>query len=108
MTKIHLSPRARGDLRAIKTYIALDLSNPKAAQDALARIAKRLQDLDLFPDIGAPLDLIIDIKTDYRFLVCDNYTVFYRHETEEIFIDRILYGKQDFIKVLFGFSEYQQ
>ncbi len=54
------------------------------------------------PKIGAPLSSIVDADTDYRFLVCGNYTAFYRYESKTVFIDRVLYGRRDFMKILFG------
>jgi len=108
MAKVHISPEAQKDLLATKAYITQDLSSPKAALGIITQITGCLQELAQFPDMGAFLDSIIDVHTDYRFLVCDNYTVFYRHVADEVFVDRILYGKRDFMKVLFGFSEYQQ
>ncbi|MCL2655781.1 MAG: type II toxin-antitoxin system RelE/ParE family toxin [Coriobacteriia bacterium] len=102
MAKVQVSPRAQDDLVATKTYIEHDLCSPRAALTVIAQITKRLRELRKFPDLGASLDSFIDIHTDYRFLVCDSYTVFYRHVGEEVFVDRILYGKRDFMKILFG------
>jgi plasmid stabilization system protein ParE len=55
-----------------------------------------------FPLSGAPLSSIYDIATDYRFLVCGIYIVFYRPQGDAVLIDRILYGRRDYLAVLFG------
>jgi len=52
--------------------------------------------------IGAPLDSITEVYSDYRFLVCGKYTVFYRVESNTIYVVRILYGRRDFMRILFG------
>jgi toxin ParE1/3/4 len=44
----------------------------------------------------------MDIQTNYRFLVCASYLIFYRCEDEIIFVLRILYGRRDYTRILFG------
>lgn len=53
-------------------------------------------------EMGAPLSAIVDFETDYRFLVCGNYTAFYRFENRTVYIVRVLYGRRDFMRILFG------
>ena len=102
MSKLFYSPEAKNDLAGIKQYIAEELENKAAAIHVITRITKRVRELAKFPAIGAPLVSIIDIQTDYRFLVCGNYTAFYRYDGQDVFVDRILYGRRDFMKILFG------
>jgi len=100
--KVHLSPMAQQDLMDTKLYITNHLLNPIAAANVLSRITKRLRTLAESPCIGSPLSSIVDIETDYRYLLCGNYTAFYRIEGNAVYVDRILYGKRDFMKILFG------
>ncbi|SCM78745.1 Addiction module toxin, RelE/StbE family protein [uncultured Sporomusa sp.] len=100
--KVRISPEAQDDLQGIKNYIAMELDHPMAALDTVSRIVKAIRGLKDFPDSGAPLAAIVDIKTDYRFLLSDNYLVFYRHEGESVYVVRILYGRRDYVKILFG------
>lgn len=44
----------------------------------------------------------MSIKTDYRYLVCGNYNVFYRIETDSVKIVRVLNARRNFMAVLFG------
>ena len=41
----------------------------------------------------------VSFPTDYKFVLANNYSIFYRIEDEVI---RILYSKRDFVRVLFG------
>lgn len=50
---------------------------------------------------GRPLDAMIPIYTEYRYLPCENYCILYLASEEEIFIVRILHQKQDTLKALF-------
>ena len=51
--------------------------------------------------IGAPLSFIADNKEDYRFLVSGSYMVFYRVNGQDVYVDRVLYGRRDYLNVLF-------
>ena len=43
-----------------------------------------------------------------RFLVCDSYMIFYHSEKQEVTIDRVLYGRRDYLRVLFDKTELQE
>ncbi|NPV91059.1 MAG: type II toxin-antitoxin system RelE/ParE family toxin [Firmicutes bacterium] len=102
MNKLKISPKARDDLAEIKGYISHELCNPQAAVNLVSKITKKTRRLSDHPGIGAPLSPIVDIQTDYRFLVCANYLIFYRYEDQIVFISRILYGRRDYMRILFG------
>ena len=44
------------------------------------------------------------LESDYRFIVSGNYISFYRAYDSEVFIDRILYARRDYMRILFGDS----
>ena len=102
MAEIKFSPEAIADLQQAKAYITEELCNEQAAVGTLAKIIKRIRQLSDFPEIGAPLSSIVDFETDYRFLVCGNYTAFYRIENQTVNIIRVLYGRRNFMQILFG------
>ncbi len=101
MIEIRFSPDALGDLQEIKGYITDDLQNATAAENTIRTIMDRLQQLIDFPDMGAPLSSVAQTQSDYRYLICGNYTAFYRHEKDTVFIVRVLYGRRDNMRVLF-------
>ncbi len=102
MAKLHISPEAQQDLHKIKEYIATELENPAAATNTVSNITKAIRRLSDFPDMGALLSSIVDVKSSYRFLVNGNYLVFYRHEDGEVYIVCVLYGGRDYLKILLG------
>jgi plasmid stabilization system protein ParE len=102
MAKLQLSPLAQEDLQAVKKYITDELQNPQAAINTVTQITKKLHNLEDFPGMGTPLVSKIDIETDYRFLVCGSYMAFYRYDGEIVYVVRILYGRRDYVKILFG------
>ena len=102
MIKISLSAEAERDLIQIKSYITDELETPAAANRILAGIIKRIRILSKFPELGPSLETIVSFQSGYRFLVCGNYLAFYLYEQNVVLVDRVLYGKRDFVKVLFG------
>ncbi|MCL2152846.1 MAG: type II toxin-antitoxin system RelE/ParE family toxin [Oscillospiraceae bacterium] len=102
MSNIHYTPEAEDDLAGIKEYITEELDNPIAAINTVTRITKRIRCLEQFLEMGAQLSAIINIVSNYRYLVCANYMAFYRIEGKEVYIIRILYGSRDCVKTLFG------
>ena len=109
MAELHISPLANEDLLSIKEHITKELDNPTAATNILAKITKSLRLLIDFPLSGAPLASIMDFETEYRFVVSDNYISFYRYidNNETVFVDRVLYARRDYMKILFGDIEEQ-
>jgi len=102
--RVQITPTAHNDLKEIHAYITDEFKNPQAAINVVSRITKRLRSLFSFPAMGAPLSSIINVETDYRFLVCGNYTVFYRYDSNFVNVIRVLYSKRDFVNILFGKS----
>ena len=101
MAKLLISPEAKQDLLEIKEYISNELDSPIAARNVTYKIIKQISSLSDFPKIGTMLSSIINMETGYRFLVCGSYTAFYRYIDNTVFVDRILYGKRDFMRILF-------
>ena len=104
MNNLHLSEEAQNDLLEIKAYIEEELLNPSAALATVNRITKSLRILQNHAQAGAPLSSIADIESDYRFIVSGNYISFYRAYGREVYIDRILYARRDYMRILFGNS----
>lgn len=102
MYKLKISPEAKNDLIEIKGYIFQELCNPQAAANLVSKITEKIRGLSKHPEIGAPLSSVLDIETGYRFLVCANYLIFYRYEDRNVFVSRILYGRRDYMRILFG------
>jgi plasmid stabilization system protein ParE len=102
MAVVYISPEAQNDLHDIRKYIAMELGNPSAAANTVSKIMKGIQGLEVFPGIGTPLAPVVDISNEYRFLVCGSYLVFYRHDDSGVYVVRILYGRRDYTRILFG------
>lgn len=100
MNKLHLSEPAQKDLAGIKSYIAEELKNPTAALATAAKITKGMRILESHAFAGAALSSIARVDVDYRFLVLGNYLCFYRVDGSDIYVDRVIYGKRDYLRIL--------
>ncbi len=82
-------------------YIALELQNRSAAERMIDRIMDAVDRLKDFAEMGSPLSSVADVGTGYHFLVIGNYMVFYRVQDSDVCIDRVLYGRSDYMSALF-------
>lgn len=98
--KINYSPEALQDLNDIGDYISINLCNQQAALKILTAILKDIDLLAANPKLGAPLSSITELVSDYRFLISNKHIVFYREDNNNIFIDRILYSKRNYLSIL--------
>ena len=98
---IHYSAESRRDLDDIWDYIVSELQNRVAAERVVDRILDAVERLKDFAEMGALLSSVADVGGAYRFLVSGNCMVFYRVNGRDVFIDRVLYGRRDYLRVLF-------
>ena len=105
MFTVDVSPQAAEDLLEIKFYIENELQNPIAAHNTIETIVNTYEDLAEDPDVGIPVDRYIPFPTDYKFVLANNYSIFYRIEKDIVKVIRIMYSRRDFVKILFGENE---
>ncbi|HGJ66334.1 TPA: type II toxin-antitoxin system RelE/ParE family toxin [bacterium] len=96
--QIRLLRIAEEDLTEIISFIAND--NPMAANALADKIEKNIELLSSNPMIGRiPRDE--DLKNlGYRYIIVQNYLVFYTIEERTIFIHRILHGARNYKTLL--------
>ncbi len=86
-------------------YIALELQNYPAAERVIDDILDAVDQLEDFAELGAPLASISNSGTEHRFLVSGHYLILYRTVGNDVFVDRVLYGRRDYLRILFGDME---
>ena len=92
--KILYTAESRRDLDAIWDYIA--------SERVVNRIMDDVDRLESHAEIGALLSSIADVESNYRFLVTGSYLTFYRVYGSDVYVDRVLYGRRDYLRILFG------
>lgn len=101
MNKVILTADAKRDLLDIKAYITNRLKNGGAALRVVASVTKALHGLEQFPNMGRVVESDLN-EYGYRALVCGDYLAFYRVDGDTVYVDRILYGRRDYMALLFG------
>ena len=97
---INYSPKALQDLDEIWDYISKELSNPEATKHVVTSILDAVNVLGEFPESGAPLEPHINLDSPYRFVTAGNYIAFSRFEENTVYVDRVLYQKRNYTKLL--------
>lgn len=101
MAQVTLSKEAQRYLVSIRNYIRDELCNPGAAKRIVACLKQSVQSLEKFSGRGRPLDALIPVHTEYRYLVCENYCIFYLEGNDQVIVVRILHQRQDCLRALF-------
>ncbi|WP_128104168.1 type II toxin-antitoxin system RelE/ParE family toxin [Paenibacillus sp. DCT19] len=101
-SKINYSPAAVDDLDEIFSYISHD--NASAADNMLQKLDNSIANLAEFTNLGSVLqeDEYNLISRGYRFITVEPYLVFYRILGGVVVIHRILHGRRDYLRELFG------
>ena len=89
---------AEDDLAEVITYIAAD--RPSAAEALATKIERNIRLLSDNPHLGQSPKEDELAKLGYRYLVVENYLVFYIVERQTIYVHRILHGARDYLSLL--------
>ncbi|MBR3786724.1 MAG: type II toxin-antitoxin system RelE/ParE family toxin [Firmicutes bacterium] len=99
--KLHYSPEALNDLNEIWEYVANDAENENVANHLVSSIFHTIDQLESFSALGPTLYSVTGRTNEYRYLVSGNYLVFYRTIYENVYIDRIIHSRRDYMRILF-------
>ncbi len=99
--KIYYSPLALKDLDEIRDYITNELMSPLAAESTVNGILETTDKLNGFPEAGSRLLFDNELDSGYRFVIFKKYMAFYHIHEDSIYVDRVIYGKRDYMKILF-------
>ena len=101
MFEVKVTPQAAEDLLEIKNYIENELQNPIAAHNTVLNIVETYENLSTLAETGIPVERYVPFPTDYKFVLANNYSIFYRIEGKLVRVIRIMYSKRDFVRILF-------
>ncbi|MDO9535662.1 MAG: type II toxin-antitoxin system RelE/ParE family toxin [Bacillota bacterium] len=92
--KIRIYPNAKTDLKDIISYI--NTLSPQAALKYYDLVVEKIGSLVEMPD-RCPFvrDIVLKAK-GYRYLIVENYLVFFVIKDDMVQIRRIIYGKRNF------------
>ncbi len=93
--KVQITDKALADMEEIYNYIAIQLQAPENAIVQYNRIAKAIEELNIFPKKARLMESEKERAIGLRQLVVDNYSVFYVVENERVIVMRVLYSASD-------------
>ena len=97
MMKLQINPLVAKDLKSIKDFIAED--NADKALETVQQIYRQLENIQQFPYIGADLSKRVSFKSDYKYVVWEDYVVLYKVGKEVVEIYRVVNRYQDITRV---------
>lgn len=100
--KIKFTDTAKEDLRNIAIYIAEQSKDKKIAIDFVNELREKTKILETFPECGAIPDDRIMKNSNYRFLVCKEYLIFYYYGSEDntSYVLAVFNSKRDYSRVM--------
>ena len=102
MNELKITPEVARDLAEIKRYIAVELKNRAAAERVVRNIMNDLRILTEYAEAGMSLEAKTGYPSDLRMLASEKHIVFYRISGNTVYIARIISGRQDYLRILFG------
>ena len=100
MYKLKYSEFYHEELKSCINYIKHDLQNPIAAQRLKDEVKKTYKKIKENPFIYPAVPDEYLASKGFRFLMVNNYMLFYTVEKKEIIILRFLYGSRDWMNLL--------
>ena len=97
MMKLRINPVVAEDLKSIKNFIAED--NADKALETVQEIYRKFENIQQFPYIGMDLSKCVSFKTDYKYMVWNDYVVLYKVGKEVIEINRVVNRYMDITKI---------
>ena len=90
--KVQITDKALADMEEIYNFIAIQLQAPENAIGQYNRIAKAIEELNMFPKKARLMESEKERAMGLRQLVVDNYSVFFVIRNESVIVMRILYS----------------
>lgn len=106
--KVRITDKALADMEEIYNYIAIQLQAPENAMAQYNRIAKAIEELNMFPEKVRLMESEPERAMGLRQLVIDKYSAFYVIKDMKVIVIRVLYSAMDISKRLLEDSRYIQ
>lgn len=97
MIKLRINPLVVTDLKDIRDFIAED--SAKKAVETVDEICGKFENIQLFPGIGADLSKRVNFRTEYKYVVWNDYVIIYKVRKEFVEIYRVVNRYQDITRI---------
>ena len=100
---IEYSPEAIRDLDDVFADVLTASSDMELTHNYLDELQDKIVAMAGHPETGTPL-YYEDLFTGYYFVRYKEYLAFYRLDNGKMLVDRVLFRKRDYLRVLFHFE----
>ena len=97
MMKLRITPLVVTDLKDIRDFIAED--NAEKAVETVEEIYGKFENIQLFPGMGVELSKRVNFRTDYKYVVWNDYVIIYKVGKEFVEIYRVVNRYQDITRI---------
>ena len=97
MMKLRINPLVVADLKEIRSFIAED--NLEKAVETIGEIYGKFENIQLFPGMGADLSKRVNFRTEYKYVVWNDYVIIYKVGKEFVEIYRVVNRYQDITRI---------
>lgn len=94
MLELQWRPRAQLDRESIAVFIGYERRSPEAALAVIQRIDAAIELVRTLPDSGGHFRCD-GLEHEYRTVLANPYTVFYRYDSKTLTVYRVLHQRQD-------------
>lgn len=96
---VKYSRKAISDLKRIREEVFRACQDEDTTDRYLTELVTKINEKKTFPESGSPL-MFMGIFTGYRFVIYKAYIAFYTIENNMVLVDRVLFGKSDYLSIL--------
>lgn len=100
MSSAQWSPLSLSDMDDAYDFIFTRSESAEAAQKAIEAIVRTVKRLQTFPLSGRALDVLETSRISYRYAIAGNYLVFYHVDEDQVYVDRVLDGRSNYLRTL--------
>ena len=97
MMKLRINPLVVTDLKDIRNFIAED--NVEKAVETVDEIYGKFENIQLFPGMGADLSKRVNFRTEYKYVVWNDYVILYKAGKEFVEIYRVVNRYQNITRI---------
>ena len=97
MMKLRINPLVVADLKGIRDFIAED--NAEKALETVEEIYGKFENIQLFPGMGTDLSKRVNFRTEYKYVVWNDYVIIYKVGKEFVEIYRVVNRYQDITRI---------
>lgn len=97
MMKLRINPLVVTDLKDIRDFIAED--NAEKAVETVDEIYGKFENIQLFPGMGTDLSKRVNFRTEYKYVVWNDYVIIYKVAKEFVEIYRVVNRYQDITRI---------